>query len=353
MDNEAAETGESQSISLRDEILNAAQEVSEKVAETAPPEKPETSVEKPVEKSGPARDATGKFAKAEVGKVSLPADKPADTPAQPAAPAKTYTAPISWKAEAKAEFNNLPDWAKDEIIRRETEVHKGLTRQDEDRAFAKQVKEVITPYMPVIQAEGGNPVTAIRDLLNTAYVLRQANPQQKVALLQRVAQQYGVDLSQLSQPQQQASPEVTAMQAELTQLRQQMQAAQNYQQQQFQNTLVAEIEAFKADPNNAHFDAVKSHMAALLQAGVAKDLPEAYQMAVWANPETRATLEAARHAEAEAKRAEEAKQRTAAARNASVSVVGKPGAAVAANHSPNNSLRDELMANLRAAQGRV
>ena len=81
------------------------------------------------------------------------------------------------------------------------------------------------------------------------------------------------------------------------------------------NTEVLEsvIIKFAGDPLHNHFESVKGHMSALLQAGQADDLASAYEQAIYANPTTRALVLAEQQTKAKA----EATQKAQAAKNAS------------------------------------
>jgi hypothetical protein len=79
-------------------------------------------------------------------------------------------------------------------------------------------------------------------------------------------------------------------------------------------------------------------------------MQEAYDMACHAIPDVRSTILTRQTAEADAKRAAEAKAKADAKRRAAGSISGSPGSPVSTTTTaPNLSLRDELRANLRAA----
>jgi hypothetical protein len=230
-----------------------------------------------------------------------------------------------------------------EIAKREQEFEKLATRQDEERNFGKQLKSVIDPYMPIINAEGGNPAAAVQQLLNTAYILRTASPAEKTKAVLQIAQAYGVDLSQASQPQAYVDP----LQERIERLEWEKQQQETAAQQREQAALASEIEAFAKDPSHPHYDAVKPDMAALLAHGRATSLKEAYDMAVYARPDIRSTLLDAQLRAAEEKRVAEAKAKADQARRAGGSVNGSPGLAVPNTGAPDRSLREELQANFR------
>lgn len=338
-------------LSLREEIANAMEEVKTKdepVKEVLPPEtkigevKNEEANETEEKRS---RDETGKFAKKDTKQKEVIKENIGEVRSEQKTEIK---APNSWSANAKTKWAEIPAELQAEINKRETEIHQGFTRMDEDRQFGKVLKDVVQPYMPIIQAEGGTPATAIQALLNSAYVLRTGTPQAKTQLFQQLAQQYGVDLAQISQGQVKTDPQLQAIQSELVQLKNDRQQEITVREQQQREALQSQIDAFAADPAHNHFEVVRPHMVALLKGGLAKDLQDAYDQAVYARPDIRSTLLQSQSAELEANRIADAKAKADKARKASVSVRGGPGATAPTNSAVSNrSLREELEANFR------
>ena len=299
-------------------------------------EKAFESVESPAQKEieekqvdNKVRDESGKFAKA------------APKPDEPAKVVETVPdAPRSWTAEEKAKWAEATPEVRKAILRRESEVEQGFTKLDEDRNFGKSIKDVVTPYMQIINAEGGTPATAIQSLLNTAYILRTAPAAQKTALFHQLAQQYGVDLSQPNNTQ---AVQPNALLAEINQLKQQIaQQPQVFAQQQENLVIKSQIDAFAADPKNVHYEKLKPVMASLLQGGQAKDMQDAYDKASWADPDIRSSLVEEKAKNLETQRIAEIKAKTDLARKASVSVRGSPSINPATNGKSNGSIADDL-----------
>ena len=337
----------------------------EEVGERQPPEPEPQEQQLPLEKAETdeqkaerARDEQGRFTeqpkeKTDKKRETLHLPKKANAQGQPAEQqpqGQPVKAPDSWTAEAKAQFGALPAVIQKEILRREQAMHQEFTRQDEERNFGKKLKEIVTPYMPTITAEGSTPEQAVAALLNMAHIMRFGSPQQKQQLLFQTAQLYNVPLQALpaAAP---ANPEVETLKQRLDRIEQERQAQELQRRQQEDFSLRTEIEAFASESGHEHFETVKPVMASLLQSGQAQTLQEAYDKAIWASPDIRSTL----LAQEEAKRLANQRSKTDAARRASVSVTGAPGPIQGINGAsdPNRTLRDELRANLRAAQGRV
>lgn len=268
------------------------------------------------EKPARARDEAGRFTAAELAQqaAAKEAEKPVEqVPTEQ--PAKK--APSSWKKEAAAEFDKLPPHVQDEVLRRETDFHKGIEGFKSHADLGRTIERTLQPYMQTIQQLGVTPDVAISSLLKADAGLRYGTPEQKAAHLAGLAQTYGIDIGQVAQVPQK-DPYTFQLEQRLQQLQQQQEQFQQSQQEQQREALNSELQAFAATAE--HFEAVKEDMAALLQAGRASDLKDAYDKAVYANPQTRQAL-------LEQQRQEALKQANAAAlanraKAASVSVRG-------------------------------
>ena len=317
--------------SVRENLIAALQ------AHKKPTESQETT-----EKSSRERDPSGKFVKA----ASPSKD---ELPEKPAIELPAIKPPESLPPHVKMKWATLSRDVQEAWAQREEEVHKGFTKFDEERVFGKQIKNVVAPYEAMIRAEGGTPDKAIAELLNTAYLLRTASPQQKGQLIWQVARQFGADMSIAQQGAQQVPPFLQQLQQELQQVKGTLAQREALQKQQEQEGLNSQIQAFSADPQHVHFEKVKPVMAALLSAGTAKDLQDAYDKAVYADPEIRSTLLQQQQAEAEAKRVADQKAKAEAARKAAGSIKGAPGLAIAKMANGSTSLRETLKAAYREA----
>jgi len=308
-----------------------------------------------------ARDEQGRFTQAEKDAASAKVGQQvaaeqgtpvqSDQNAQAAATGPAY--PNSWKAEHKAKWDALPVDVRQYITEREQQIHQGMTRADDDRTFGKSMKDVVSPYMAVIQAEGSNPHEAVKSLLNTAYVLRTAQPAQKVELFANLMQQYSIHPQDLFNRLQggapRIDPQVSALQQRLDQIEQERQAEIQSRQQTEIQEAHGTIDAFASQPGHEHFDKVRFVMGVFLRDGVAKDMEDAYQRAVYADPDLRSTMLAANSQSEQAKRVADAQAKAEAARRAGSSVSGSPGTASPAAAKNERSLREELEAAFQSA----
>ena len=345
--NPSVDTSPPPELSLRDEIASRMEAV-----KTAP------EGETVEQRDARVRDDQGRFAeKAKEAKpretLTLKDKAPAVDNAAPAAPAApAVKPPDGWTATAKAKFATLEPDIQAEIVRRETDMHRQFTTQDQDRTLGKGIRETAAPYLATIRAEGGDEKQAFAQFLNYAHIMRSGTPSQKAQALQAVAQQYNVELGQPLQQAPQNQQFENALQR-LDRLERERQEEIQQRQVQEHSTLTGEIEAFKAEPGHEHFEAVKTFMGTLLQSGQASTLKEAYDQAIWANPEIRSTLTAAQTANAEQKRLNDLKDRSGAAKWAAGSITGGPGGIKANGATIERSLGEEIRANMQAALGRV
>ncbi len=355
------EPGASESSSVRDDLLAAMKEVGGDTPE------PETTPERP-------RDESGRFSPGEkddsqpTRKVDTGSEQPARTPAESARPtgerapvetpapsgavdSQLATAPPAWSGAVKAKWATLDPEIRSEILKRETDVHKQFTTNDAERNFGKEVRQVVAPYEALIRADGGTVPGAIASVLNTAYILRTSDPQTKARAIQQVCQQYGVDLNLVAQAPGPANPEVDQLRQQLQQLQGQWTQRQQQERQQIEQQVLTQVETFGQDPKHPHFKAVSAHMGALMQAGQAETMEQAYEMAVWARPELRTQLLAAQTAQQT--QTQQTRQRTEKARAKAVSVRGGPGGYTAPNPNPNASVRESLEAAMAEVNGRL
>jgi hypothetical protein len=250
----------------------------------------------------------------EANEQELSAEPETQEPVEQQEPEIVSTAPKSWPKEMHDHWGKMPKEAQEYWGVREKQMLDGLEQYKGDANYGKQMKEAITPYMALIQAQGIEPPQAVQTLLNAHYKLSVSNPTQKAEYFQSLARQYGVDLGGIhpQEGQPQVDPMVRQLQDELHNIKQVIQSGNQQQLDAERNKIQNEVNAFASDPKHAYFDEVSDEIVALLKGGAT--LEDAYEKAVWANPVTRqkemsrvqteqqAALKAKAIAEAEAKR---------------------------------------------------
>lgn len=290
----------------------------------------------PEEKAQAIRDEQGKFAAK---------DAPVDPLIPVASPEPVSAAPNTWKKEAQDAWGKADPQIRAEVERREADFHKGIEQYKTAATYGQTMERAMQPFAATIQSLGMTPDKAVSELMAADHKLRYGSPEQKNAYFAQLAQSYGIDLANVSVPEQQyVDPQISAMQQRVQQLEGHIQNQSLLGQQQAESTLNSEISNFAADPKHSHFESVKGHMAALLQAGQVPDLASAYEQAVYANPTTRALVLAEQQNSA---RSEASKKAQAAKAAASVNTRSRPAMPTA---QPIGSMDETIRATLRKLQ---
>ena len=185
----------------------------------------------------------------------------------------------------KAEFARFAEYAN----QREAEYKKGVSAYKAEADNARQLTEAIGQFTPELQKHGIHPVAWINNLGRAHYTLANGNPEQKVQMLHRLAQDYGIQLNQdaLQMPEQAyVDPYQQQLMQQLQATQQQVQQLSAIREQEENARLNQEIQRVSSDRERfPHFEMVREDMAQLLERGLAQDLESAYAKAVRMNDE--------------------------------------------------------------------
>ena len=289
---------------LSQQFDEAAEAVPEPKAEPAKAESP--------------RDEAGKY-------VKQPSQAAAD-PAKPAEEPLWKRPPASWKKDYHEDWKAAPARVQEYAWQRENEMKAGVEPLISKAQFADQMQEVLSPYMNTIQGLGIDAPGAVKALMEADHALRYSNPQEKRQYFARLAQSYGVNLSDMGDQPQLAptDPTIYALQNELNNVRGEVQGWKQAQEQQQNQALLGEINNFSQKAE--HFEEARPAMIQLLQSGMAANLDEAYEKAIRLNPELFDAVQSGRQAESDATKRAAANTAAKRARAAAVSVKGStPG----------------------------
>ncbi|MBY3036304.1 hypothetical protein [Rhizobium laguerreae] len=254
--------------------------------------------------------------------------------------------PPGWSAEAKAQFASLPGEVQAAITKREQEVDNGFRVLQDYKGleeFTPLIRQAGMTHADVMRRAIDWEKALIRDPVNTVvHVARMAGVNlhalvngQMEQVLQRNAQQAGP---------QQGGPQPRHVNVEAT--------VEHVLRKRDTET---QVDAFLSDPANAHADDVLDDMIALINAGRASSLQDAYDAACWMRPDIRRQLISQT---AQAPVREQQAQRVAAAdqaRRASRSISGSsaPGPTRDAARGQPTSIRDSLRDAMRFSRGQV
>lgn len=290
-----------------------------------------------VDDGGVRRDKMGRFAsqdgepgEAEAEKPPSPADeKPlapdAATPADPAL--GSNQPPQHWSEQDRAMFDKLPQEGQSFLLRRHTEMERDYTAKAQKSATAVQFTDAVGQLFadPVIdqtvRQTGLSPYDMIHALLGMQRRGMSPDPREKMALLTDVARNIGLDPAAIftSQPAQtgaipglseadQKDPAIKFFADHIGQTAREVQGLRNaLETMQRQGHESAQAEALKVtrwgidgfaeekdaqgNPAHPYFDRVLPHIIELFRANPGRDLRDAYNTALWMDPEIRAQLQ--------------------------------------------------------------
>ena len=286
----------------REMLESALEEVLEPQDEGKPVEEEHEEVQEEVPQDEPARNEKGQFvAKDEAVAEEEVVEAVAEDTTEPEQPEEQpevgdIPKPTTWKKDL------LPLWdkiAKGETLtkeeskkhleylnQRENEFKKGVSVYKAEAERAKALEEAITPFVPELQAQGIHPAAWINNLGRAHMILTKAPHEQKVQMFHRLAQDYGVNLNQINEPQQPVDAYTQQLMQQLYQVNQEVSTIKGRFEQEEQARLNNEIERVRSDKERfPHFDMVREEMAQLLELGKAQDLETAYAKAVRMNDE--------------------------------------------------------------------
>jgi hypothetical protein len=308
---------------MSDEIENVSAEAP--VAETPVVETPAPTFEETMDRVArevierePVKGPDGRFQ----SKVAAPPGAPEglEVPGSPTAAAPepvqpAIEAPRSLPDDVKKAWPTLPRAIQEVWSKREGEAHDKITADGEKIKALSSFEEALAPFQARLQQVQAPPAEYVRRLAQADQMLA-SNPVQGI---QEVARLYGIDLRQAVTGQPDPS---SALHSKIHELETRLSEREKADEQARLNDANQRIENFRKD--RPHFDEAMDMMEKLIRSGAAKDLPDAYDMAINAHPEIRAKRDAEAKAEAEKKAAEEAKAK--AARDAKINPLARrPG----------------------------
>lgn len=277
---------------------------------------------------------------------AAPAPAPVEpAPAEPAPAPEGPVAPRTWRAEAAAEFAKLPEVVRNEILKREEDIFQGIEQYKNDAAFGNSIKAVLDPYMPVLQQYGIRPDAQVADMMQAHYTLAFGSPEQKLALVQQVAKDYGIDLGAVGTAAPYTDPQVEGLQKQIKDLESKLNGMSTAQTETKRAEITAHVQKFAADPKNVYFEELAPDIAHLLRTGAEKTVEAAYEKAMWMNPAVRAkelSRQQTEKAEAERKAAAEKAEAAKKAAAANVRTRAKSGSAATPLGSIDDTLTETL-----------
>ena len=272
---------------------------------------------------------------------------PEDGEAPPAdAAAELPEPPKTWRKEALEHWATIPDTVRAEILKREDDMFRGLEGYKSQANIGRAFQETLAPFTEAIQREGGEPLTYVRNLIQLDSALSQAGPEQRLDMMVKVAQAYGVDLySAFGVERPYVDPQVSGLQQQLMTLQTQLHGMTQAQQTARLNEATQDVNAFADNPENVYFNEVAPQMLEIMRVNPTMKLEDAYNKACRLNDAVWGKIQAAEaQKKAEASRQKSAQHAATARRAASVTVATTPRRG--GETAPASSLDDTLTATL-------
>lgn len=297
-------------VSLRDALEKAYDDTERTTAGSSEAGGPPADTEEPVRTTAPTEKSeptTESVASDDTGTrtTDTPADK-VEVEVETKEPEVKDKAPESWKPAEREFWQRLPAEARAAVQRREQDINQFVQQTAAKRKIADQFIETVNPYMGMIQAEGGNPISMVQDLLNTATFLRTGPPAQKAILIAKLVKDFGISIQDLDAalvgeqiPEDPNAKMMEILDKRLAPVNQLLQRVEQNRAQQEQTSSLEmdhEIAAFATDPKNEYFIDVKDDMADLVEMASRRNRPitlkDAYDRAVAMNSEVQTAIRA-------------------------------------------------------------
>jgi hypothetical protein len=244
-------------------------------------------------------------------------------------PKAAIEAPVSWSADMKAKWAALPPEAQQYVAQRESEAHKRISELGQTAKAHESFRQVAEQYDGVFRRYNVPPHVGFAQLVE-GFLHSENDP---LGFAVDLLKKRGIDPSNLiagaktgegdeSGVVRSLNAKLDAQARELAELRTKFTAKERTEQEQTQATLNRQIQDFAKD--KPHFEAVRRHMAGLLDSGAAESLEAAYEQAIYAVPDIRKSILDEERKADEAKRADETKKKAEEAKKAASINVRSP-----------------------------
>ena len=237
---------------------------------------------------GDGRDAQGRFAskpaqaQPQAAEASPESSQPQQATFAPQAQQTAFAPPPGWSAQAKAAFGSLPPEVQQAVAHREEEINRGFAVLQDYKGL-DEFKDVIAQNR-----------TTYRDVIDRALQWERATITDPVGTILHLAQMRGISpqllVGAITDPRvraqmQQARPAPQPQQPALTPDAIRQMAREEYERASQARAVDDHVSGFLSDPQYPHARAISDDIALLIEGGRAKDLADAYQLALRLHPE--------------------------------------------------------------------
>jgi len=191
--------------------------------------------------------------------------------------------PSSWKKDYWDDWEKLDPKLAGYIHERESDYARGVSTYKQEWEQARPLLEAIAPFLPTLQQHNISPDRWISGLGKAHHMLANGNPQERLQMFHKLAQDYRIPLqalydqgfaqqfvNQYQPPYQPPQPSVEALVGEKMSELFSKHAVTNF----------GEAKDDAGNPRYPYFEQVRPKMAQLLENGLANDLESAYTKAL-------------------------------------------------------------------------
>ena len=233
------------------------------------------------------RDEQGRFARKTEDVVPVSeATEPLPEPVTP----ERLGAPSTWSKEYYDSWDQLDPKVAEYILKRENDFTSGVSayKQEYDNVAsvyeqAKPLVDAMQPFMAELEANNIDPGYWMSSLGNAHKMLSSGSPEQKLSMFLKLAGDYQVPMEQLFAQDKEGkvyfNPQGQPYQAtpQPTDINRLVETKVNAMATKQELERFIDDKDGEGHPSYPHFEAVRDTMAQLLEAGLANDLPSAYE----------------------------------------------------------------------------
>lgn len=246
--------------------------------------------------------------------------------------------PSAWTPEMKAKWETLPEDIRAEVTRREEASYQGFEKFRKQAEPALQIYDQVSRHGDYFNHIQKNPQEYLAEVIESEKALALGNPAQKLEQLLDIADGYGIPVRQILDD---ALKDVGGIDKMLQEghahhkspprlppeVQRELNEARQWRESQMAETAQREVERMGADKvKYPLFEEARESMAAIMGSGVVKSLDEAYELAIFKNPELRSKAFAIQNGAAQ--------QNGVAQRQQAAAAVASPGATAAVPPKP-------------------
>jgi hypothetical protein len=201
----------------------------------------------------------------------------------------------------KEKWSTLPEDVRTEITRREEATATGVQKLMQHYEPMEEIYNTLLPYEQYFEHIQEDPRQYLTSMMGVEQTLRLGNPAQKIEMVLALADTYGVPIrpaldaamnGKLNELMQNAHQQHKTPPAVPPHIQRELEEQRQWRAQVEDQAATGELQEFAAQPGHEYLDHVRDDMADLIESGVVETYQDAYDLAIWRNPQLRAQAQA-------------------------------------------------------------